>query len=54
VQSGCVVVGQAPARPLRAPGLDGPLTCAGNRPAPADNGLPNTGTGARLGQCAPL
>jgi predicted alpha-1,2-mannosidase len=32
--------------------VNGPLTCTGNQPAPVNNGLATTGTGARLGQCA--
>ncbi|MEV4702354.1 GH92 family glycosyl hydrolase [Actinoplanes sp. NPDC049316] len=32
--------------------VNGPLTCTGNQPAPVNNGLPTTGTGARLAQCA--
>jgi predicted alpha-1,2-mannosidase len=44
-RSGTVVAGNV---------LNGPLTCAANQPPPVDNGLPNTGTGPRLGQCAHL
>jgi hypothetical protein len=32
--------------------IHGPLTCTGNQPPPTDNGLPNTVSGPRLGQCA--
>jgi hypothetical protein len=32
----------------------GPLACAGNDPAPVDNGHPNTVTGPRTGQCTDL
>ncbi len=34
--------------------INGPLTCTGNQPAPVNNGLPNTGRGPRLAQCAKL
>jgi len=34
--------------------INGPLTCTGNQPAPGNNGVRNTGTGGRLGQCAKL
>ncbi|MET0423739.1 MAG: GH92 family glycosyl hydrolase, partial [Actinoplanes sp.] len=34
--------------------INGPLTCTGNKPAPVNNGLKNTGSGPRLGQCAKL
>jgi hypothetical protein len=32
----------------------GSLSCFGNEPPPVDNGLPNTATGGKLGQCATL
>jgi predicted alpha-1,2-mannosidase len=34
--------------------VKGILTCAGNQPAPVNNGLPNTVSGPRLGQCNKL
>lgn len=34
--------------------IGGSLTCTGNNPAPVANGLPNTVSGARLGQCSGL
>ena len=34
--------------------VGGALTCTGNQPPPVDNGLPNTVSGPRLGQCAML
>ena len=44
-RSGTVVAGNV---------VNGPLTCAANQPPPVNNGLRNTGTGPRLGQCAHL
>jgi hypothetical protein len=32
----------------------GGLTCLGNKPAPTNDGRPNTVTGARSGQCRSL
>ncbi|WP_211303100.1 GH92 family glycosyl hydrolase [Allonocardiopsis opalescens] len=34
--------------------IDGGLSCSGNEPEPVGNGFPNTGRGAREGQCAEL
>nr|WP_239079919.1 GH92 family glycosyl hydrolase [Actinoplanes brasiliensis] len=34
--------------------INGALTCTANKPAPVNNGLRNTGTGLRLGQCSKL
>jgi hexosaminidase len=34
--------------------IGGALTCTGNQPPPVDNGLPNTVSGPRSGQCAKL
>ncbi|HEV8174532.1 MAG TPA: hypothetical protein VGP91_12885, partial [Actinoplanes sp.] len=34
--------------------IGGALTCTANQPPPVDNGLPNTVSGPRLGQCAKL
>jgi hypothetical protein len=34
--------------------IAGSLSCAGNDPAPADNGAPNTVTGLASGQCSAL
>jgi hypothetical protein len=34
--------------------INGALTCTGNQPPPGDNGLANTVSGPRLGQCARL
>lgn len=31
--------------------VDGPLVCLGNRPAPSDDGVPNTVAGPTVGQC---
>jgi hypothetical protein len=44
-KSGTVVAGNT---------VGGPLTCAGNKPAPVNNGLKNKAGGLRLGQCAKL
>ncbi|MCO1577389.1 GH92 family glycosyl hydrolase [Crossiella sp. SN42] len=43
---------QAPV--LSASGVQGPITCASNNPAPVDNGFDNTGEGPRTGQCSEL
>jgi hexosaminidase len=34
--------------------IGGPLSCAGNSPAPSNDGIPNTASGPKLGQCANL
>jgi hexosaminidase len=34
--------------------INGPLTCTGNSPAPANNGRPNTTSGPKSGQCSTL
>nr|WP_296072355.1 GH92 family glycosyl hydrolase [uncultured Actinoplanes sp.] len=34
--------------------INGKLACSGNQPAPVNNGLANTGSGPRQGQCAKL
>ena len=34
--------------------IDGTLSCSANVPAPINQGHPNTGTGARVGQCSAL
>jgi hypothetical protein len=34
--------------------INGALTCTRNQPPPGDNGLANTVSGPRLGQCARL
>ncbi|MFI5930883.1 GH92 family glycosyl hydrolase [Actinoplanes sp. NPDC051494] len=39
---------------VAAGSINGVLTCAGNQPAPVNNGLPTRVSGPRLGQCAKL
>ena len=34
--------------------ISGPLSCAGNSPAPTNAGQPNTASGPKSGQCAGL
>jgi hexosaminidase len=34
--------------------IGGPLSCARNSPAPSNDGLPNTASGPKSGQCASL
>lgn len=54
VKGPVTLTGNTGATVVAATTIDGPLTCVGNKPAPVDNGLPNTVKGLRLGQCGKL